>query len=320
MKYSIITPTYNREDCIGRCIESVIRNISPSLDFEHIVVDDGSTDGTSGIIERYAQENMNIKFIKFEHNKGTNAARNAAISSAAGDFCIILDSDDYFAADALSIIDTTVNEFPQFSHYLFAPNDRAYYFNQNKLLHGKKTQILTFQDFLSGKITGDFIHVVKTSTLKKYPFDETLKIFEGVFFLKFYKEAGQILFTNQIVTIRERNRTDSVSKDFIRTSVDIIKRTIKSGDLWMKWFEGDCVKLGVYNLLIEKYTNLLENHLLVSDYISANNDIAKINKYKGDITPTLKLVYALRCGAIYRLMLQVYLKLKYNVFRVKLRS
>ena len=313
MKYSIITPIYNRADCIGRCIESVIRSLSPELSFEHIIVDDGSTDGTSEIIERYVREYSHIKFIKFEHNKGTNAARNAAIISATGDFCIILDSDDYFVDDAIKKIDTVIAANPQYIHFLFVPDDRVDYMNNNALLEGKKNMVLTFTDFLSDKVTGDFVHVLKTTTLRKYPFDEGLRIFEGVFFLQFYKEAQQMLFVNEIITIRERNRNDSVSKDFIRTSVDKIQRKIKSITLWLSWFEKDCYKLGLLNLVRDKYIRLLENHLLLNDYHSAENDIKQIEQNHWHFPLYLKIIYSFRLGTFFRQILIVYLRHKYEV-------
>ena len=46
MKYSIITPVYNRADCVARCLDSVIRKILGGVELEHIVVDDGTHDET----------------------------------------------------------------------------------------------------------------------------------------------------------------------------------------------------------------------------------------------------------------------------------
>ncbi len=250
----------------------MIRNLNENINIEHIIVDDGSSDDTVKIIREYLNKYCHIKFIQFSSNRGTNAARNAAISAATGEFCIILDSDDYFV------------------------------------------------DFLNNSISGDFIHVIKTATLKKYPFDEELRIYEGVFFLKFYKEAQKIFFVNEIVTIRERNREDSVSKDFLRTSINIINRAIKSQKLWIEWFEDDCQQLGLQNLVCNKYTALLENHLLANDYSSAKADIMHIWSYNGHVPMYLKLVYYLRCGWIYRSLLKIYLGLKYNFLNQNLES
>lgn len=53
IKYSIITPVYNREDCIARCVESVIQQ-SKNIHYEHIIVNDGSSDHTLDIIQDYS--------------------------------------------------------------------------------------------------------------------------------------------------------------------------------------------------------------------------------------------------------------------------
>src|SRR5574344_1490748 len=129
MKFSIITPVYNREDCIKRCLDSVIENLRWGISIEHIVVDDGSKDKTPQIIDQYAKKYEHIKFFLFSQNRGTNAARNKAIEVASGDFCIILDSDDYFVNDAIKIINENIELFSGYKHYLFTPNDRAEYFS-----------------------------------------------------------------------------------------------------------------------------------------------------------------------------------------------
>lgn len=314
MKYSIITPTYNREDCIGRCIESVVRNLSADLNFEHIIVDDGSTDRTAMIINQYASRYSHIKFIRFEYNKGTNAARNAAINVSSGDFCIILDSDDYFVDNALKTIDTSITLNPRYSHYVFVANDRMDYIAQNPLLQNKKKQVLSFSDFLSEKVTGDFVHVILTSTLLKYPFDEDLRIFEGVFFLAFYKETKNILYIDELITIRDRNRKDSVSNDYIRISKKAIFRTIKYLNLWITWFADDCVKYGHIEILSKKLLKLFENHVLVGDYTSAKRDITLCEKYGIHIPLYLIMIYVLRLGKFFRIALKSYLKIKYNSF------
>ena len=106
MNYSIITPVYNRADCVARCLDSVIRNLQWGVELEHIVVDDGSHDETPKIVQNYADKHPHIKFIPFSQNRGTNAARNAAIAAATGEYCIILDSDDYFVDEAINFINS----------------------------------------------------------------------------------------------------------------------------------------------------------------------------------------------------------------------
>lgn len=79
MKYSIITPVYNRADCVARCLDSVIRNLQWGVELEHIVVDDGSHDETPKIVQNYADKHPHIKFIPFSQNRGTNADRKSVV-------------------------------------------------------------------------------------------------------------------------------------------------------------------------------------------------------------------------------------------------
>jgi glycosyltransferase involved in cell wall biosynthesis len=97
---SIITPTYNHEKYIGSCIESVLQQTYPN--WEHIVIDDGSTDRTPEIVRGYSD-----KRIRYFHqpNKGIEALAhtyNQALSMAKGEFVAILEGDDLWPPDKLS--------------------------------------------------------------------------------------------------------------------------------------------------------------------------------------------------------------------------
>ncbi len=96
---SIIIPTYNREKTLLRAIKSVLNQEYDR--YEIIIVDDGSTDNTRNIIESYLK-NENIFYI-FQKNKGVCAARNLGIEKANGEYIALLDSDDEFSPDKLSI-------------------------------------------------------------------------------------------------------------------------------------------------------------------------------------------------------------------------
>lgn len=316
--YSIITPVFSREDCVARCIESVCRNYRNTPIFEHIIVDDGSQDNSVSIIEKYAAKYPHIQFLKFSHNHGVNAARNAAIEKAKGKWCILLDSDDYFVDDALKTISATMKVNPNYKHYMFTPNDMQDYFKVNAVILGASQKILSYKDFLSGNIGGDFIHVCNTAILRKHPFNEGLRIYEGVFFLMFYRDAQKMLFTNKVVTIRERNRNDSVSREFIRTKRVFIERNIQYAELMLENFEEDMKNLHMFRRLSNIKERLLENLLLISDYqkskeILSSNDIVTNRKVK-----ILKFVNALRLGFAYRCLLHTYLFIKYQVLHKRL--
>lgn len=87
---SVVIPAYNRQDTIGRAIASV--RAQTWQDFEIVIVDDGSTDGTAAVAERFAD--ARIRVIRHERNCGASAARNTGIAAARGDYIAFLDSDD----------------------------------------------------------------------------------------------------------------------------------------------------------------------------------------------------------------------------------
>lgn len=312
LKYSIITPVYNRADSIGRCIESVIR--SYGQDIEHVIVDDGSSDETAAIVEQYAKQYEHIKFIKFPQNRGTNAARNAAIAAAHGEWCIILDSDDYFVNDAISIVRETMAAKPGYKHYMFAADDMQSQYASNAIIKGRDQCVLTYADFLNGHVDGDYIHVCNTEILRRHPFDEQLRIYEGLFFLQFYREARQMLFINKVVTIRERSRSDSVTREVIRTNKRAIEKQIRHDKLLLIDFGDEMQSLGMAQRLSCIRLNLLDNIILLGKYSEARDIIKTLKPLRGYKGAILNLIYILRLGWLYRIALSLYLNAKYKLF------
>ena len=100
MKFSIITPTYNRGYLIERAIKSVMNQSYQN--FEMIIVDDGSTDNTDEIVSKYLYDTR-IRYVKATQNGGVNKARNIGLDiiSDSSDWITFLDSDDEFLQDAL---------------------------------------------------------------------------------------------------------------------------------------------------------------------------------------------------------------------------
>lgn len=93
MKISVIVPVYNVEKYLEHCISSICRQNVSSSEYEVILVNDGSTDGSKAIAERLSQEYSNTRLIN-QNNQGLSAARNAGISVASGDYVWCIDSDD----------------------------------------------------------------------------------------------------------------------------------------------------------------------------------------------------------------------------------
>lgn len=90
IRISVIVPAYNVERYIAATLDSLLRQTLP--DFEVIVIDDGSTDGTSQVVEGY--DDPRILLVRHDKNKGLSAARNTGVQLARGHFIALLDADD----------------------------------------------------------------------------------------------------------------------------------------------------------------------------------------------------------------------------------
>jgi glycosyltransferase involved in cell wall biosynthesis len=88
---SVITPAYNAEAYLARSVESVLRQTYG--DFELLIVDDGSSDGTVGVASAFAARDRRVRVLE-QANAGPGPARNTAFRAAAGRFFAFLDSDD----------------------------------------------------------------------------------------------------------------------------------------------------------------------------------------------------------------------------------
>lgn len=101
-KISVIVPAYNVEKYLDACLDSVLLNMQNFADgeVEVILVNDGSTDDTETICEKYVESCRNIRLYT-QKNAGLSAARNTALECVAGDYIFFLDSDDMLKPDAL---------------------------------------------------------------------------------------------------------------------------------------------------------------------------------------------------------------------------
>lgn len=96
---SIIVPVYNVADYLPICLSSILHQTFS--DFELILVDDGSTDGSGEICDGWALKDKRIKVIH-KQNGGLSSARNAGLDVARGEYISFIDSDDYVASDMLN--------------------------------------------------------------------------------------------------------------------------------------------------------------------------------------------------------------------------
>ena len=137
---SIIIPVYNCEQYIDKCTKSILSQ--SYRNFEIILVDDGSTDETGKICERYASGDKRIKVIH-KTNSGPAAARNRGIEKAKGEFIFFIDADDYLEENAFGLLiggykkykaDIVIGNFKKIKNNEIEKRNDVY-FEDNKLLN-----------------------------------------------------------------------------------------------------------------------------------------------------------------------------------------
>ncbi len=95
---SVIVPCYNEAEALPRfypAVSAALRElqVGHQLDYELILVDDGSADGTTALIHRLAEEDAHVRYVVFSRNFGKEAAMYAGLREAKGDYCVMMDAD-----------------------------------------------------------------------------------------------------------------------------------------------------------------------------------------------------------------------------------
>lgn len=213
MKLSIIIPVYNVEKYVEKCIRSCENQNIPKDDYEVIVVNDGSPDGSLTIVERVAKEYPNIKVISQE-NGGLSAARNTGMQHADGEYYMFVDSDDWIEENCLGkLIKKIKDENPDALAICAAniingePKRRQSYLDETPM---------TGQDvLLMGISLCAPFSIWKSSFLK----NNNLYFYKGIFHEdtefspRAYYLANKVSFTNDIIYFVYQNPT-SITRTF----------------------------------------------------------------------------------------------------------
>lgn len=228
-KISVIIPTYNRAKYICEAIDSVLNQTF--RDFEINVVDDGSTDNTKEVLNKYGNK---IRYF-YQENKGVSTARNLGLHNTQGEYIAFLDADDTWLPFKLNsqidiittkpdtaLIFTDIESFDQYG--IVRNSLMRSQFPQEAGTFKHKVCKLNFNDgtiiksdFYKELIYGNFISTQTVLINKKYLrnemlFDEILYISEDYDLWLRIAQKYQILYFNK-VTARYRLTNDSLSGD-----------------------------------------------------------------------------------------------------------
>ena len=230
MQVSVIIPTYNRAQRLGKAIDSVLAQ--SHQDFELIVVDDGSEDNTDELIENY---NSDIVYIRQE-NSGAAAARNRGIEKARYNLLAFLDSDDWFAENKLKTQIQAMNRNPS---CLISHTNEIWYRNgqilNQKLKHRKSSGDI-FAQSLELCAVGMSTIMIHKEIFDRYGFfDEGYPCCEDYEFWLRISAEEKFLLVEESLTLKDGGRDDQLSTIY-RTGMDkfrikAIMKTLASGRL-----------------------------------------------------------------------------------------
>lgn len=163
--FSIITVCYNSEKTIERTLKSVANQKYGN--YEYIIVDGKSTDNTNALIQQYKANYPSCKYVS-EPDTGIYNAMNKAIALAAGEYVLILNSDDYYDSEHLSMLNDTINNNPDFDVYYgdtwFVEGESIRRYESN---HYALPRAMTISHMSIA---------VKRKLILQYPFNEQYKI------------------------------------------------------------------------------------------------------------------------------------------------
>ncbi len=212
MKLSIIIPVYNTEQYIEQCIESVL-NIK-GTENEIIIVNDGSTDRTPEILEKYEKNYSHIKIFTQE-NQGASMARNRGIKECTGDYIYFLDSDDWIeTASFEKIIKNLEKDYENNEEIdIIVGKEKAYSeFTKSETMDERIPgeligKVMTGKEFMEKSIKGRFwnvrlpIYLYRRKLLveKNIIFPEGRKSNEDeVFSINVFYHAEKLKITNEV--------------------------------------------------------------------------------------------------------------------------
>lgn len=183
MFLSFVVPIYNVKDYLRECIDSLLnQNVN---DYEIILVDDGSTDGSGVICDEYEAESEKIRVIH-QTNKGLSEARNIGIQNTSGNYIAFVDGDDYIEPNCLGKLFDAVKSQNEpdvvfMRAYKYLSNGKLSLldedYNQEKIVNRERTEVL---EYIAGR--------------KKYPGSACTKIIKKQLIIKneMYFEKGRL--------------------------------------------------------------------------------------------------------------------------------
>jgi glycosyltransferase involved in cell wall biosynthesis len=205
-RVSVIVPTYNRRAFLEAAVESVLDQTY--TEFELIVVDGGSTDGTRSYLQAITDDRLEVIDQGGPH--GISHARNLGLEAASGQYILLLDDDDRLLKDAISVLVNTLREQPQTCGGVFTAHRKVEGSNktgEHRVMEGRVTQ------FENASIGGPSCVLLRKAVVDRIGlFDESFPAGEDVdFWIRLFSAFD--MYALDRILYERRCHEDQISKD-----------------------------------------------------------------------------------------------------------
>ncbi len=217
LKISVLTPVYNVESYLHKCIDSILAQTLK--DFELILVDDGSTDSSSKICDEYAAKDSRVR-VYHRSNHGISVTREFALSQATGEFIQFIDSDDWIEPNMFELM---YNKAKETSSDIVGCLLVEHW--PHKDIHYKtyyKTKDAFIRDIISSKWGVLWKHLFKREMIVKNDIHIPINIDGGedyVFCVKSFLNAGNVACVNNVLYHYNRLNITSTMNNMTRKKV-----------------------------------------------------------------------------------------------------
>ncbi|MDN3290771.1 glycosyltransferase family 2 protein [Streptococcus sp.] len=316
---SIIVPVYNVEEYLEECLESIRKQTYQ--DIEVILVNDGSTDGSQAICERYCQMDKRFRLIN-QKNQGQSVARNRGVKESLGEYIMFVDSDDVvslglleqlmkYMSDGIDIVECNITE------------DIHCLNSEGKEIGVKEldSNEALYECFNHGVSWSPVAKLYRREIVEKVPFLENLiyeDFYTGIVSLKYIHKMRKI---NYIGYYYRYHTSSTMNQKYSEKNLDIFKVGEKlleefREDNWLPYVGNMLFLVGIGHF--KKY-NIRVGHPYYQLYIDEINKYAKIAKKSSDIFKSSKLLRWYSYSSKYFFILYYPLYLRYLDIRKKWR-
>ena len=289
-KVSIVVPIYNTEAYLERCVDSILAQIYDNI--EIILVDDGSSDSSPEICDRYAERNSRVKVVH-KKNGGLSSARNAGLNVATGDYIGFVDSDDYVSTDMYGLlVERLEGSNCDISNVMYVRVDEEGNETPSRVTHMADCEISSEQFVRELMLhTGDVsvcTKLFRAELFEKVRFSEGKLNEDLLFMLEMLSVVKSVAFVGR-VGYYYFTRSGSISGGYGKAVIDMVGNSLKAKETVDRSYsklKRETERFAIYQhfaylLLVPKYDAVKSNEVYINAlrYLRKHAFKSFLNKY-----------------------------------------